>query len=107
MSTTTSLSILGLTLAIGIPAIAGAHAVHQQTVVHAAADATALAAADALTGWADGDPCAHARDIASRHGVHLEACDLDPQRGAARTLTSAGTAFGPVSGRAHAGPPLE
>ena len=38
----------------------------------AAADLSALAAADAYRGLTEGDPCAVAADLAERHGAHLE-----------------------------------
>ncbi len=40
----------------------------------AAADLSALAAADAYRGLTEGDPCAVATDLAERHGAHLESC---------------------------------
>ena len=40
----------------------------------AAADLSALAAADAYRGLTEGDPCAVAVDLAARHGAHLEFC---------------------------------
>lgn len=40
----------------------------------AAADLSALAAADAYRGLTEGDPCAVAVDLAARHGAHLESC---------------------------------
>ena len=40
----------------------------------AAADLSALAAADAYRGLTEGDPCAVAADLAERHGAHLESC---------------------------------
>ena len=40
----------------------------------AAADLSALAAADAYRGLTEGDPCAVAANLAERHGAHLESC---------------------------------
>lgn len=40
----------------------------------AAADLSALAAADAYRGLTEGDPCAVAADLAERHGARLESC---------------------------------
>ena len=72
----------------------------QRTI--AAADASALAAADVLLGAAPGDPCAVARSVAERNGAVLETCELD---GFIATVTTASQLAGvPISARSTAGP---
>lgn len=61
----------------------------------AAADLSALAAADAYRGLAEGDPCAVAADLAERHGAHLESCTF-PDRPEAVEVTVAVPVAGPM-----------
>ena len=62
----------------------------------AAADLSALAAADAYRGLTEGDPCAVAADLADRHGAHLESCTF-PNRPETVEVTVAVTVAGPMS----------
>lgn len=72
----------------------------------AAADLAALAAADALRGVSDGDPCAVAASVAARHNARLTSCtEGGDQSVEVRTQSSAGTVLGAATGRAKAGPP--
>lgn len=74
----------------------------------AAADLSALAAADAYRGLTEGDPCAVAADLAERHGAHLESCTF-PDRPETVEVTVAVPvaglmgALGPARVRARAG----
>ena len=74
----------------------------------AAADLSALAAADAYRGLTEGDPCAVAADLAERHGAHLESCTF-PDRPETVEVTAAVPvagpmgALGPARARARAG----
>ena len=70
----------------------------------AAADLSALAAADAYRGLTEGDPCAVAADLAERHGAHLESCTF-PNRPETVEVTVAGPMgmLGPARVRARAG----
>ena len=74
----------------------------------AAADLSALAAADAYRGLTEGDPCAVAADLAERHGAHLESCTF-PDRPETVEVTAAVLvagpmgALGPARARARAG----
>lgn len=61
----------------------------------AAADLSALAAADAYRGLAEGDPCAVAADLAGRHGAHLESCTF-PDRPETVEVTVAVPVAGPM-----------
>ena len=61
----------------------------------AAADLSALAAADAYRGLTEGDPCAVATDLAERHGAHLESCTF-PDRPETVEVTVAVPVAGPM-----------
>lgn len=61
----------------------------------AAADLSALAAADAYRGLTEGDPCAVAADLAERHGAHLESCTF-PDRPETVEVTVAAPVAGPM-----------
>ena len=61
----------------------------------AAADLSALAAADAYRGLTEGDPCAVAADLAERHGAHLESCTF-PDRPETVEVTVAVPVTGPM-----------
>ena len=61
----------------------------------AAADLSALAAADAYRGLTAGDPCAVAADLAERHGAHLESCTF-PDRPETVEVTVAVPVAGPM-----------
>ena len=61
----------------------------------AAADLSALAAADAYRGLTEGDPCAVAADLAERHGAQLESCTF-PYRPETVEVTVAVPVAGPM-----------
>lgn len=61
----------------------------------AAADLSALAAADAYRGLTEGDPCAAAAELAERHGAHLESCTF-PDRPETVEVTVAVPVAGPM-----------
>lgn len=78
--------------------------VHSQSAANAA-DAAALAAADAVTGAVPGDPCGLARTVARRNGAHVVACEIvDAEASITVELHVLGLE---VSARARAGPPRE
>jgi secretion/DNA translocation related TadE-like protein len=81
---------------------AGGAAVFSQRLT-GAADAAALAAADAASGLIGGAPCDRAAELASAGGTELVGCDLD---GLVATVVVSGT-FGRFAARAsaRAGPP--
>ncbi len=61
----------------------------------AAADLSALAAADAYRGLTEGDPCAVAAHLAERHGAQLESCTF-PDRPETVDVTVAVPVAGPM-----------
>ncbi|MFE6963938.1 Rv3654c family TadE-like protein [Agromyces sp. NPDC057679] len=68
-----------------------------------AADAAALAAADASSGAVPGTPCALASAIAERNGVELVSCELDGP--IAEVSVRAGVPGFALTAEARAGPP--
>ena len=88
-------------LAVGL-VVAGAGSVFSQRLA-GAADAAALAAADAASGAVSGFPCARADELAAASGATLTACDLDGLI-ATVTVTSRFAAID-ATASARAGPP--
>lgn len=71
-----------------------------------AADLAALAAADALRGLTEGDPCTVALEVASRHGATVVSCvEGAGQTVEVRTELVERSVAGPARGHARAGPP--
>ncbi|HEU4666133.1 MAG TPA: Rv3654c family TadE-like protein [Arthrobacter sp.] len=71
-----------------------------------AADLAALAAADALRGVTDGEPCTVAAQVAARHGATVLGCSEGAgQTVEVRTELAERTVFGTATGRSRAGPP--
>jgi secretion/DNA translocation related TadE-like protein len=72
----------------------------------AAADLAALAAADALRGVSEGEPCLVAAAVAARHNATLLSCaEGADQSVEVSTRLPAGPLLGAATGRARAGPP--
>ena len=74
----------------------------------AAADLSALAAADAYRGLTEGDPCAVAADLAERHGARLESCTFPDRPETVEVMVAVPVAgpmgvLGPARVRARAG----
>ena len=90
-----------MALTAGLAAVASAAVFGQRLA--AAADATALAAADAASGAVPGVPCERAAQLAEVSGAALATCDLD---GLIATVTVSAR-FGPIpaTASARAGPP--
>jgi secretion/DNA translocation related TadE-like protein len=89
-------------LASGLAMVGGAAVAGQRLA--SAADAGALAAADAASGAIQGVPCERAAEVAGTFGAIVEDCRLD---GLIATITVSAQ-LGPVTARAaaRAGPPL-
>lgn len=98
-----ALAIVGATLACALAALGlgSALALRQRAV--AAADASALAAADTLLGVVPGEPCVLAEQVATAHRVALTGCELE---GAEARVTVGASVFGlPIAAESRAGPP--
>lgn len=99
---------VGIVAGVAILAVAlatvGAATVTGQRLA-SAADAGALAAADAASGAVAGIPCDRAAEVAETFGAGVEACDLDEL---IATVTVS-IRLGPVTARAtaRAGPPSD
>lgn len=104
-------TVLAVGLALTVMAVMAVVLLFAQAAVFAsraasAADLAALAAADALRGITEGDPCNVALDVAARHGAALISCVEGPgQTVEVRTELLDRTLAGPASGHARAGPP--
>jgi len=91
------------TLAMGLAVVGGAAVAGQRA--SGIADAGALAAADALAGFATGDPCGRASQVVSAQGASVTSCDTD---GLIATIRVSMTyARFPVTAAARAGPPVQ
>jgi len=91
---------------VGVPVISASAHLEARHRVAGAADAAALAAADALSGLLEADPCALAADVASAAGTVLRDCEMETRTGEARTVVTVLTPFGTVEARARAAPLL-
>lgn len=95
---------LGVSLALGV-AVAGGAAI-RQAQVSGIADAAALAAADAVSGFIAGVPCERAAQVVSAApGARLTSCSLEGMDAVIEVRTTFG-AF-EVPARARAGPPRD
>jgi secretion/DNA translocation related TadE-like protein len=92
-------AIVGLTVAVGpLYAVLAA-----RSTVAGAADAAALAAADARVGVVTGFPCDRAAEAATANGATLTACEVD---GLIATVSVSRTILGfDLESTATAGPP--
>lgn len=104
MSAPALVACAAVALALAIPVAASGAALDAAHRARGAADAGALAAADALAGRIEADPCELAAITVAAAGVRLEQCLLEADAGQARVTTRIDTPLGPVHGRARAGP---
>lgn len=89
-------------LAVGLLSLLGVFVVSQR--VANAADAAALAAADAMSGAVAGVPCRLAHSVAARNGSRLVACDGDGAVASVTVVIESVPGFA-VTASARAGPP--
>ncbi|WP_024356506.1 M23 family metallopeptidase [Leucobacter chironomi] len=92
-------------LCLGLPLIAASAQLEAGHRAAAAADAAALAAADAMTGWIEGEPCALAGLVAVEAGAALAGCEASSVSGEARVEMRIALPFGDAVAAARAGPP--
>lgn len=105
MSAPALLACAAAAVCLGVPVIAATaqlEAVHRAS---AAADSAALAAADALTGWTDGDACGLAREVAEAMRAEVVSCEADSAVLRATVAVAVAAPFGGVLERARAGTP--
>lgn len=87
---------------IGLPVVAATGALEARQRAAGAADAAAIAAADAVSGWLAGEPCAVAGEVAAAARVELLRCEIEGFE--ARVWVRASTPLGPATARSRAGP---
>jgi len=98
-----ALALVGVTVLCALAVIGLGGALVTRQHLAAAADASALAAADVLLGVVPGDPCALAGRVAAAHRVALIRCTID---GAEARVTVGSSVRGvPVGVDSRAGPP--
>ncbi|MBC9942957.1 hypothetical protein ICL81_00245 [Leucobacter sp. cx-328] len=71
-----------------------------------AADSAALAAADALAGYLDAEPCAIAQTVAAAVGASITECVVNEVTASVLIGARIPTALGGVNGTARAGQPV-
>ncbi len=89
-------------LAVGLLSLLGVFVVSQRAAN--AADAAALAAADAMSGAVAGVPCRLAHSVAAHNGSRLVACDGDDAVASVTVVIESAPGFA-VTASARAGPP--
>lgn len=104
MSTPALLACAAAAVCLGIPVIAASAQLEAQHRAAGAADAAALAAADALGGWIDAEPCEIARAVVDAVDARLERCEVDAARAEALVEVGSAGLFGGVAAEARAGP---
>lgn len=82
-------------LCLGLPVLAASGHLEAKHRAANVADAAALAAADAASGWvaADVEPCALAEQVAAASGASIVDCFLDPAVAGARVIVRLGAPF--------------
>lgn len=105
MSSIATLTCAVGALALALPVAAGASALEGVHRAAGAADAAALAAADAASGWLHAEPCALAEEVAAAVGVTLVGCEIEEASGRVRLTVVMQTMLGTARARASAGPP--
>ena len=98
-----ALALVGVTVLCALAVIGLGGALVTRQHLAAAADASALAAADVLLGVVPGDPCTLAGRVAAVHRVALVRCTVDGQE--ARVTVGTSIRGIPVELESHAGPP--
>ncbi|OJX66985.1 MAG: hypothetical protein BGO94_06955 [Micrococcales bacterium 72-143] len=97
-----ALAIVAATVVCALAAVMLGSALATRQRVVAAADASALAAADALLGAVPGEPCTLAAEVAAAHRVALIRCVLEGAE--ARVATGTELLGVPVHAESRAGP---
>lgn len=103
MSAPSLLACGAAALCIGLPVIAASAQLEAGHRAAGAADAAALAAADAVSGWAEGEPCALAATVAAEVRGELTLCEVSAPRAEARVEVRIGAPLGGAVARARAG----
>lgn len=103
MSVPVAVGCIAAILVIGGPVLVATGQLETRHRAAGAADAAALAAADAAGGWIVADPCSIAEAVAESMAAEVSDCDAVPGAGDARVVVRATSALGDVEARARAG----
>lgn len=106
MSAPVLVACAGAMLAVALPVVAATGSLAGAHRAAGVADAAALAAADAASGWVDVEPCRLAEEVALASDVALTRCDLELDSGRVRVEVSVRTMLGTAYAHARAGPLL-
>lgn len=93
-----------VTLGLTTPVLVASAALEAAHRAAAAADGAALAAADALGGWVEAEPCALAAQVVHAVEAGTLRCALEQETGQVRVSVSVQTMLGTVEAHARAGP---
>lgn len=104
MSVPIAVGLLAATVSLTTPVLVFSGQLDAEARAGGAADAAALAAADALGGWIDGAPCDRALTVTAANQVVLTGCDATETNGQVRISVSVQTMLGTVEAHARAGP---
>ena len=102
MSSTALVACSAVALCLGLPIISAAQHLESRHRAEAVADAAALAAADASSGWNSLPPCEAAEAVAGAMEAHIVTCDLVASNADVRVVTEVGGYPITARGRAHA-----
>lgn len=102
MSGTALAACSAVALCLGVPVIVAAQHLESRHRAGTVADAAALAAADAASGWSDGEPCDAAAEVAQSMRSRIVTCELDGHRADVRIVAEAGAPPFTAQARAHA-----
>lgn len=108
MSAPVMAAVAASALVVSLPVIIGANIAVASQRAASAADAAALAAADAALGYLQpgaGEPCEIAAMVAHLNGAEITGCNIEDNKGEAVVTVVVRVGFVPLSGAARAGPP--
>lgn len=103
MSTPMLMGCVAAAVCLGIPVLAAGSYLATAQRVAGAADAAALAAADAMSGWLEAEPCEAVQAVAHEAGAAVARCELDATSSDAKIVLSVQTPAGEITARARAG----
>ncbi|QBE48591.1 Rv3654c family TadE-like protein [Leucobacter triazinivorans] len=104
MSAPALLGCAGAVLCLAVPVIVVGSQVEEEHRAAAIADAAALAAADAQSGWIDAEPCEIAEQVAVAHRARVESCRTSGAGGSSSVEVSLAAPLGSARAAARAGP---
>lgn len=102
MSGSALVACSAVALCLGLPVIASAQHLESRHRAGVVADAAALAAADAVSGWNEFEPCVAAEEIAVSMGSRIVDCAVNAEQSDVRVVAEAGTPPLGARARAHA-----